>query len=178
MPIVESELDRQIMASVTSTWQEVAMVIGSIVSALPDAVANNVAVRIEKLVDLGRLELSGDLRNWRASEIRIRHSSASTEPSRRRLSVVKSAVPPADVARTDLLSERILFPRETITAQSNDEQKKMLKARILLWKDRGYVTRAEIAESFPEMIDAERISAISDTFGDMGIQVVDDLPGT
>jgi RNA polymerase primary sigma factor len=52
-----------------------------------------------------------------------------------------------------------------------------LKVLIVLGKERGFLTYAEINDHLPDdLVDAEQIEAIISTFGDMGIQVYDQAP--
>jgi len=54
---------------------------------------------------------------------------------------------------------------------------KYLKNLIVLGKDRGYITYAEINDHLPEEItDAEQIEGVVSMFNDMGIQVYDEAP--
>ena len=76
----------------------------------------------------------------------------------------------------------------------DDEQKQRVKQLILLGKQRGYVTHAEIQNAYhspassksrwrsnytyqgPISIDAEVIESIASTFRDMGIEVQSQAP--
>jgi RNA polymerase primary sigma factor len=58
-----------------------------------------------------------------------------------------------------------------------EAQKKRLKNLIVLGKERGYITYAEINDHLPEDItDAEQIEGVVSMFNDMGIQVYDEAP--
>ena len=58
-----------------------------------------------------------------------------------------------------------------------DAQRLKLKNLIVLGKDRGYLTYAEINDSLPDdMLDAEQIESIVGMINDMGIQVYDEAP--
>src|SRR6202521_5254882 len=60
---------------------------------------------------------------------------------------------------------------------SADAQRLKLKSLIVLGKDRGYLTYAEINDSLPDdMLDAEQIESIVGMINDMGIQVYDEAP--
>ena len=64
-----------------------------------------------------------------------------------------------------------------IKAADVEAQKKRLKNLIVLGKDRGYITYAEINDHLPEDItDAEQIDGVVSMFNDMGIQVYDQAP--
>ncbi len=57
------------------------------------------------------------------------------------------------------------------------EQKRRLKNLIVLGKERGYLTYAEINDHLPDdVLDAEQIEGIISMIGDMGIQVFDQTP--
>ncbi|MCU0254554.1 MAG: RNA polymerase sigma factor RpoD, partial [Acidobacteria bacterium] len=57
------------------------------------------------------------------------------------------------------------------------EQKRRLKNLIVLGKERGYLTYAEINDHLPDdVLDAEQIEGIISMIGDMGIQVFDQAP--
>ncbi|HRA23026.1 MAG TPA: RNA polymerase sigma factor region1.1 domain-containing protein, partial [Usitatibacteraceae bacterium] len=58
-----------------------------------------------------------------------------------------------------------------------EAQKKRLKNLIVLGKDRGYLTYAEINDHLPdEMTDAEQIEGVVTMLADMGIAVYDVAP--
>jgi RNA polymerase primary sigma factor len=68
-----------------------------------------------------------------------------------------------------------------LEAQANDaEARRMrLKNLIVLGKERGYLTYAEINDHLPDdMLDAEQIENIISMINDMGIQVYDEAPDT
>jgi RNA polymerase primary sigma factor len=68
-----------------------------------------------------------------------------------------------------------------VEAQTNDaEARRMrLKNLIVLGKERGYLTYAEINDHLPDdMLDAEQIENIISMINDMGIQVYDEAPDT
>jgi RNA polymerase primary sigma factor len=68
-----------------------------------------------------------------------------------------------------------------VEAQPNDaEARRMrLKNLIVLGKERGYLTYAEINDHLPDdMLDAEQIENIISMINDMGIQVYDEAPDT
>ncbi len=57
------------------------------------------------------------------------------------------------------------------------EQKRRLKNLIVLGKERGYLTYAEINDHLPDdVLDAEQIESVISMIGDMGIQVFDQAP--
>lgn len=57
-----------------------------------------------------------------------------------------------------------------------EHQRQALKVLIKLGKDRGYLTRQELNEHVPEMLYAEQIESIAETFNEMGIEILDQLP--
>ncbi|MDW8324476.1 MAG: RNA polymerase sigma factor RpoD [Burkholderiales bacterium] len=60
---------------------------------------------------------------------------------------------------------------------NQEERRTRLKALILLGKERGYLTYAEINDHLPDdMLDAEQIEGIISMINDMGIQVYDEAP--
>ena len=68
-----------------------------------------------------------------------------------------------------------------LEALPNDaEARRMrLKNLIVLGKERGYLTYAEINDHLPDdMLDAEQIENIISMINDMGIQVYDEAPDT
>ncbi|MBL8517075.1 MAG: RNA polymerase sigma factor RpoD [Betaproteobacteria bacterium] len=71
------------------------------------------------------------------------------------------------------------MPSEKVELKAADveAQKKRLKNLIVLGKERGYITYAEINDHLPEDItDAEQIEGVVSMFNDMGIQVYDEAP--
>ncbi|MEO6148164.1 MAG: RNA polymerase sigma factor RpoD [Sulfuriferula sp.] len=58
-----------------------------------------------------------------------------------------------------------------------DDRRTRLKNLIVLGKERGYLTYAEINDHLPDdMLDAEQIESIISMINDMGIQVYDEAP--
>ena len=69
-----------------------------------------------------------------------------------------------------------LAPRE-LTPADVEARKRRLKTLIVLGKERGYLTYAEINDHLPDdILDAEQIEGIISMIGDMGIQVYDEAP--
>jgi len=67
-------------------------------------------------------------------------------------------------------------PRE-LTPADIEARKRRLKSLIVLGKERGYLTYAEINDHLPdELVDAEQIEGVISMIGDMGIQVFDQAP--
>ena len=58
-----------------------------------------------------------------------------------------------------------------------EERRTRLKNLIMLGKERGYLTYAEVNDHLPdEMLDAEQIESVISMINDMGIQVFDQAP--
>ena len=69
------------------------------------------------------------------------------------------------------LAPRVLTPADV------EARKRRLKSLIVLGKDRGFLTFAEINDHLPDdVLDAEQIEGIISMIGDMGIQVYDEAP--
>jgi RNA polymerase primary sigma factor len=63
------------------------------------------------------------------------------------------------------------------SANANEDRRTRLKSLILLGKERGYLTYAEINDHLPDDLqDAEQIEGIISMINDMGIQVYDEAP--
>jgi len=61
--------------------------------------------------------------------------------------------------------------------ENNEDRRTRLKSLILLGKERGYLTYAEINDHLPDdMLDAEQIEGVISMINDMGIQVYDEAP--
>ena len=68
---------------------------------------------------------------------------------------------------------------EKVELKQNDLEARRLRLKnlILLGKERGYLTYAEINDHLPDdMLDAEQIEGITSMINDMGIQVYDEAP--
>lgn len=57
-----------------------------------------------------------------------------------------------------------------------EERRTRLKALIMLGKERGYLTFAEINDHLPEMLEVEQIEGVVSMINDMGISVSDQAP--
>ena len=67
-------------------------------------------------------------------------------------------------------------PRE-LTPADIEARKRRLKSLIVLGKERGYLTYAEINDHLPDdLVDAEQIEGVISMIGDMAIQVFDQAP--
>ena len=62
--------------------------------------------------------------------------------------------------------------------QDVEERRTRLKALIVLGKERGYLTFAEINDHLPEMLEVEQIEGVVSMINDMGISVSDQAPDT
>ncbi|MDD5058467.1 MAG: RNA polymerase sigma factor RpoD [Sideroxydans sp.] len=61
-------------------------------------------------------------------------------------------------------------------AQDIEERRTRLKALILLGKERGYLTYAEINDHLPDMLEVEQVEGVVSMINDMGITVCDVAP--
>ena len=69
------------------------------------------------------------------------------------------------------IAPRVLTPADV------EARKRRLKTLIVLGKERGYLTYAEINDHLPDdILDAEQIEGVISMIGDMGIQVYDEAP--
>jgi len=69
------------------------------------------------------------------------------------------------------IAARVLTPADV------EARKRRLKSLIVLGKERGFLTFAEINDHLPDdVLDAEQIEGIISMIGDMGIQVYDEAP--
>ncbi|MEI7843924.1 MAG: RNA polymerase sigma factor RpoD [Gallionellaceae bacterium] len=84
---------------------------------------------------------------------------------------VKQATTKAKQAASAKLSDN---PAEQL--QDVEERRTRLKALILLGKERGYLTYAEINDHLPEMLEVEQIEGVVSMINDMGISVHDQAP--
>ena len=62
--------------------------------------------------------------------------------------------------------------------QDIEARRTRLKALILLGKERGYLTFAEINDHLPEMLEVEQVEGVVSMINDMGITVCDVAPDT
>ena len=61
-------------------------------------------------------------------------------------------------------------------AQDVEARRTRLKALIVLGKERGYLTYAEINDHLPDMLEVEQIEGVVSMINDMGISVCDVAP--
>ncbi|WP_374338176.1 RNA polymerase sigma factor RpoD [Leeia sp.] len=75
------------------------------------------------------------------------------------------------------MTEEIRQDKPEFSKKDHDQSRQRLKTLIVLGKERGYLTYAEINDHLPEdMLDAEQIEQIISMINDMGIQVMDEAP--
>ena len=84
------------------------------------------------------------------------------------------AKPAAIKAKQTAIAKPELNPAEQL--QDVEERRTRLKALILLGKERGYLTFAEINDHLPEMLEVEQIEGVVSMINDMGITVHDQAP--
>ncbi len=82
--------------------------------------------------------------------------------------------PAATKAKQTASAKQELNPAEQL--QDVEERRTRLKALILLGKERGYLTFAEINDHLPEMLEVEQIEGVVSMINDMGITVHDQAP--
>jgi len=69
------------------------------------------------------------------------------------------------------------YDKQDTRSNEADERRLRLKNLIVLGKERGYLTYAEINDHLPDdMLDAEQIEGIVAMLNDMGINVYDEAP--
>src|SRR6476620_6940805 len=95
--------------------------------------------------------------------------------------VAKAATAPGKKATRGLTAkEKALvkeFERRELSPADAEARRVRLKNLIVLGKERGYLTYAEINDHLPDdMMDAEQIENIIGMINDMGIQVYDEAP--
>src|ERR1035437_4609320 len=90
----------------------------------------------------------------------------------------KKPAPPTKAATSKAkqaaAAKQELNPAEQL--QDVEERRTRLKALILLGKERGYLTFAEINDHLPEMLEVEQIEGVVSMINDMGITVCDVAP--
>ncbi|HVE49750.1 MAG TPA: RNA polymerase sigma factor RpoD [Casimicrobiaceae bacterium] len=82
-----------------------------------------------------------------------------------------------DAAQKKARNGRHAEPPRELTPADVEARKRRLKSLIVLGKERGYLTYAEINDHLPDdVLDAEQIEGVISMIGDMGIQVYDAAP--
>ena len=70
-----------------------------------------------------------------------------------------------------------LIPLKELTPVEAEARRTQLKNLIILGKERGFLTYAEINDHLPdEVLDADQIEGVISMINDMGIQVYDEAP--
>ena len=69
--LTDNQLDALLLAQAKANWQKVAMIISKAMSTYETWDSDRVGQRIVALVDEGKLEAAGNVRNWRRSEVRL-----------------------------------------------------------------------------------------------------------
>jgi RNA polymerase primary sigma factor len=77
--------------------------------------------------------------------------------------------------KTDKKEELVVFPLAELQ-QDIEARRTRLKALIVLGKERGYLTYAEINDHLPDMLEVEQIESVASMINDMGIRVCDVAP--
>ena len=80
----------------------------------------------------------------------------------------------ATLAKQAALAKQLANPVEH--QQDIEARRTRLKTLIVLGKERGYLTYAEINDHLPEMLEVEQIEGIVSMINDMGISVSDEAP--
>ncbi len=80
---------------------------------------------------------------------------------------------PKEKKKTAPIHLTVLDPQQDMEARRT-----RLKALIILGKDRGYLTYAEINDHLPDMLEVEQIEGVVSMINDMGILVYDVAPDT
>ena len=94
----------------------------------------------------------------------------------------KTKVKAADMKKASKKIDAALSKAEAqqqaeLTQAEQEARRTRLKNLIMLGKERGYLTYAEVNDHLPdEMLDAEQIEGIISMINDMGIQVFDEAP--
>ncbi len=97
-------------------------------------------------------------------------SALRTRPGKKTSTKVSTSRPSLEPVQNDA-------PQRAESKTEQEERRTRLKALILLGKERGYLTYAEINDHLPDdMLDAEQIENIISMINDMGIQVYDEAP--
>ncbi|SEN34676.1 RNA polymerase, sigma 70 subunit, RpoD [Nitrosomonas marina] len=91
--------------------------------------------------------------------------------------VSKKSKAAAITEQLNSLESAAVSPENNLQAQDIEARRMRLKRLIVLGKERGYLTYAEINDHLPDdMLDAEQIEGIISMINDMGISVHDEAP--
>jgi len=121
------------------------------------------------------LEVKPSVKDAKAAAI----AAAAAAPKDAQPAVVTPEKPLGKAARARKAreAEKLLHERMASRPEDVEARRTRLKTLIVLGKERGYLTYAEINDHLPDdMVDAEQIEAIITTFNDMAIQVFDEAP--
>ncbi|MDZ4201893.1 MAG: RNA polymerase sigma factor RpoD [Gallionella sp.] len=83
---------------------------------------------------------------------------------------------PKDKKKQEKKSANQIVPPIIDQQQDIEARRTRLKALILLGKERGYLTYAEINDHLPDMLEVEQIEGVVSMINDMGITVCDVAP--
>src|SRR5487761_2315114 len=78
--------------------------------------------------------------------------------------------------KQDKKAEDIIAQPFAELQQDIDARRTSLKALIVLGKERGYLTYAEINDHLPDMLEVEQLESVASMINDMGIRVCDVAP--
>jgi RNA polymerase primary sigma factor len=78
--------------------------------------------------------------------------------------------------KQDKKAEELIAQPLAELQQDIDARRTSLKALIVLGKERGYLTYAEINDHLPDMLEVEQIESVASMINDMGIKVCDVAP--
>ncbi|MDP2759587.1 MAG: RNA polymerase sigma factor RpoD [Sideroxyarcus sp.] len=87
----------------------------------------------------------------------------------------KAAASPKELAAQKKASEAAIA-KTVDNTQDVEERRTRLKTLILLGKERGYLTFAEINDHLPDMLEVEQVEGVVSMINDMGISVCDVAP--
>ncbi|ADE12669.1 RNA polymerase sigma factor RpoD [Sideroxydans lithotrophicus] len=94
----------------------------------------------------------------------------------------KKSTPPAKTAAASAkqtAKEKAVAAAASVDpSQEIEARRTRLKALILLGKERGYLTFAEINDHLPDMLEVEQVEGVVSMINDMGITVCDVAPDT
>jgi RNA polymerase primary sigma factor len=94
-----------------------------------------------------------------------------------RTRVSKKSKAAAITEQLNNLESAAVSPESSLQALDIEARRMRLKRLIVLGKERGYLTYAEINDHLPDdMLDAEQIEGIISMINDMGISVHDEAP--
>jgi hypothetical protein len=69
--MTDTELDQRLLAQASTSWQKIAMIVAKAMRGDLQADMERAGRRVEELVRAGKLESVGNVRDWRASEVRL-----------------------------------------------------------------------------------------------------------